>query len=176
MRKKIFIFIGVFIFVIIGFMILSSYCRNLNKSEQKDMEERIEGRDKQALILYQESMSSMVKDNVDAITVTLQKANYSVVSNHPRADSDYCIQDYDVIVLVSPVYARKLAQPLLDFADNQDFSGKKVYGVIVGMAKQNGQEEMLKEHIQNAAQKEAFKVIGFDNTQMITNLEGFLSE
>ena len=61
-------------------------------------------------------------------------------------------------------------------ADNQDFSGKKVYGVIVGMAKQNGQEEMLKEHIQNAAQKEAFKVVGFDKIQMITNLEGFLSE
>lgn len=140
------------------------------------MEKRIDAGDNQALILYQESMSGMVKDNVDLISETLQKSGYSIVSNHPRADLDYSIQDYDVIVLVTPVYARKLAQPILDFADNQDFTGKKVFGVIVGMTEQEGQEKALDEHISNTTQKKVIKVVGFDKTMMLEALEGLLLE
>ena len=176
MKKIVFIILGILVVLGIGSIILSSQCRKLNETEQACVENRIGVGDKEALILYQESMSSMVKDNVDAIADTLQKAGYSIVTNHPRADLDYAVQDYDVIVLVSPVYARKLAQPLLDFLDTQDFTGKKVYGVIVGMIKQEGQEEKLKEHIKNADQKEVIKVVGFEKTQMLENLEGFLSE
>lgn len=164
------------VFLAIGFIILSSYCRKLNETEQENVEEKIKSGDKQALILYQESLSTIVKDNADAIADTLQQSGYSTVSNHPRSDLDYSLQDYDVIVLVSPVYARKLAQPLLDFADKQDFTGKMVYGVIVGMINQDGQEEELAEHIKNATQKETIKVVGFDKTQMLETLEELISE
>lgn len=176
MKKKIIIIIGILALIIIGFIVLSSYCRKLNETEQANVEEKINPENKQALILYQDSLGTTVKDNVEAITNTLEQSGYSIIRNHPRSDLNYSIQDYEVIVLVSPVYARKLAQPLLNFTDKQDFTGKKVYGVIVGMMKQEGQEKKLEEHIKNAAHKETIKVIGYDKTQMIETLEGLISE
>ena len=181
MKKISFIIVGILLLLVIGFMMLSSYCRNLNATEQTYAEEKIGAQDKQALILYQESITNMVKDNVDAISATLQKSGYSIVTNHPRADLDYAVQDYDVIdfdviVLVSPTYARQVAQPLLDFIDTQDFTSTKVYGVIVGMIEQKGQAKRLEERIKNADKKEVVKVAGFDNSYMLETLEGFLSE
>lgn len=176
MKKISFIIVGILLLLVIGFMMLSSYCRNLNATEQTYAEEKIGAQDKQALILYQESITNMVKDNVDAISATLQKSGYSIVTNHPRADLNYTPIDFDVIVLVSPTYARQVAQPLLDFIDTQDFTSTKVYGVIVGMIEQKGQAERLEERIKNANQKEVVKVAGFDNSYMLETLEGFLSE
>ncbi len=176
MKKISFIIVGILLLLVIGFMMLSSYCRNLNATEQTYAEEKIGAQDKQALILYQESITNMVKDNVDAISATLQKSGYSIVTNHPRADLNYTPIDFDVIVLVSPTYARQVAQPLLDFIDTQDFTSTKVYGVIVGMIEQKGQAERLEERIKNADKKEVVKVAGFDNSYMLETLEGFLSE
>lgn len=176
MRKIRRIIIGVLAFIIIGVVALVVCCKNSIEKEQANSEKITGYGDKQALVLYQESVSSMVKDNVDEITSVLQKSGYSTVSNHPRADLDYKIQDYDVIVFVSPVIARKVAQPLLDFADKQDFSGKKVYSVIVGMREDKGEKEKLEKHIKNATEKETIKVIGSDRAEMLENLEGFISE
>ena len=79
-------------------------------------------------------------------------------------------------MLVSPTYARQIAQPLLDFIDTQDFTSTKVYGVIVGMIEQKGQAKRLEVRIKNADKKEVVKVAGFDNSYMLETLEGFLSE
>ena len=62
----------------------------------------------------------------------LQKEGYSVVANHPRHDLQYEIQDYDLVILCSPLYGGTVSQPLLDYASSHDFSGRKVVVVITG--------------------------------------------
>ena len=57
-----------------------------------------------ALILYQKSRFSLTQDTVICMAEGLQKEGYSVVANHPRHDVPYEIQDFDLVVLCSPVY------------------------------------------------------------------------
>ena len=85
-----------------------------------------------ALILYQKSRFSLTQDTVICMAEGLQKEGYSVVANHPRHDVPYEIQDFDLVVLCSPVYGGTVSRPLLDYASSHDFSGRKVVVVITG--------------------------------------------
>lgn len=55
------------------------------------------------------------------------------MTNHPRHDLQYEIQDYDLVILCSLVYGEgTVSQPLLDDASSHDFSGRMVIVVITG--------------------------------------------
>ena len=85
-----------------------------------------------ALILYQKSRFSLTQDTVICMAEGLQKEGYSVVANHPRHDVPYEIQDFDLVVLCSPVYGGTVSRPLLDYTSSHDFQGQKVVVVITG--------------------------------------------
>ena len=82
-----------------------------------------------------------------------------MTANHPRQDSPYCVQDYDVVALLSPVYAGQIAKPLLQFAENQDFAQKKVLILLTGADPAETSElDTVKKSVHGAAVLSAAKV------------------
>ena len=110
----------------------------------------IAGGTEKALILYQDSRGNTVEKKVKEIVAEVSEKGYSINLNHPRADLGYQVADYDVIILVTPIYVGKISEPLMNFADSQDFSGKKVYGLITGGLEDEGEIDKFKSHIKNA--------------------------
>lgn len=122
-----------FVFMMAGVFVMWFLFFRINTVEQVYEESVWESQgNRNALILYQKSRFSLTQDTVICMAETLQKVGYSVVANHPRHDLLYEIQDYDLVVLCSPVYGGTVSQPLLDYASSHDFSGRNVVVVITG--------------------------------------------
>ena len=106
----------------------------INGKEQADQERQFsaDSGEKRALVLYQDSCLGLTQKAAELACTTLQSESFSVTANHPRADSPYAPQEYDIVVLASPVYAGQVSEPLLRFADTQDFTGKNVLVLLTG--------------------------------------------
>ena len=133
---------------------------SVNGKEQANQETKMDGQGTgKVLILYQESRMSLTEKVVNATAETFQKEGYSVVMNHPRTDSAYDPQDYDIIVLASPVYVGEVSKPLIEYAGSKDFTGKKVMVLLPG-GDVNTQTELAKveDQIANASSIKAIKV------------------
>ena len=106
----------------------------VNGKEQADQERQFpaDSGEKRALVLYQDSRLGLTQKAAELACTTLQDEGFSVTANHPRADNPYDPQDYDIVVLASPVYAGQVSEPLLHFADTQDFTGKTVLVLLTG--------------------------------------------
>ena len=74
----------------------------------------------------------MTQKAVELACSALQSEGFSVTANHPRTDSPYDPQDYDVVVLASPVYAGQVSEPLLHFTDTRDFTDINVLVLLTG--------------------------------------------
>lgn len=106
----------------------------VNGKEQADQEQQFpaDSAGKNALVLYQGSRLGLTQKAAEFACSSLQGEGFSVTANHPRADSTYDPQEYDIVVLASPVYAGQVSEPLLRFADTQDFTGKNVLVLLTG--------------------------------------------
>ena len=144
------IILVVFILMVVLMIATIKLFGDVNNKEQKKCEKMIPGGTEKALILYQDSRGNTVEKKVNEIVAKVSEKGYSITLNHPRADLDYQVADYDVIILVTPIYAGTLSKPLMNFADSQDFSGKKVYGLITGRLEDQGEIDAFKSHIKNA--------------------------
>lgn len=133
---------------------------SVNGKEQADQETVMDGQGTgKVLILYQESRMGLTEDVVNAAAETFQTEGYSVVMNHPREDSAYAPEDYDIIVLASPVYVGEVSKPLIAYAGSHDFAGKKVMVLLTG-GDVNTQTELAKvqDQLANASFVKAIKV------------------
>lgn len=127
------VFVGIILVFILFIIAIAVLFMSINGKEQKDKETIYNGSGRgKVLIIYQESRMGLTKKAVNLASEEFQKAGYTVVTNHPRKSLSYNVQDYDVIVLSSPVYGAKTAEPLLEFEKGQDFSNKKVFVLLTG--------------------------------------------
>lgn len=125
---------GMAALMVVGVFVMWVLFFRINIVEQKNDEQTwtSDTGTRSALILYQSSRFSLTQDTVDCMGETLQEEDYDVIANHPRSDLVYEIEDYDVIVLCSPVYGGTVSQPLLDYASCHDFTGRRVIVVVTG--------------------------------------------
>lgn len=141
---------------------------SVNGKEQSNNEKRLQAQVQEkgkVLILYQESRMGLTKKAVNLAAETFQAEGYSVVMNHPRGDSSYKLDDYDIIVLSSPVYVGEVSKPLVTFAGTKDFTGKKVMILLTGGDLSSTAEiEKVEKQIANAKYIKAIKVNKADDS------------
>lgn len=155
------IFLGCLLLLVTAVILVMVLFFSVNGKEQANKEQylSVDSSEKSALILYQESRMGLTKKAVEIAGSTLQNEGYSVTFNHPREDSEYNVQDYDIIVLASPVYAGQVSTPLLNYADTQDFTDKSVFVLLTGDdLKQTAELEVMKDKVTTAAALNAIKV------------------
>ncbi|NLG04266.1 MAG: hypothetical protein GX567_10635 [Clostridia bacterium] len=172
-KMVLFIILGLICIFIIFAVAMGAIYGKINKTEQANEEVVLGSGEQQALILYQESKGSLVKRNMDRIADELIQKGYQVTMNHPRKDNGYQAEDYDVVVLASPVYARQISEPLCAYADSQDFSNTKVFLVVTGLVESNDESKDLREHINDAIEIASIKT-GKVEEKTIQTLEQLL--
>lgn len=153
--------LGLMLAGIVCVFLITTLFFSVNGKEQADQEAKFQAQNgrKNALVLYQESRFGLTKEAVDVACSALLEEGYSVTSNHPRADSPYNAQDYDIIVLASPVYAGQVSAPLLSYADRQDFSGKRVMILLTGAdLEETAELNAVKETVHGASVIASMKV------------------
>lgn len=125
---------GCIFFLIACGVIIAGVFFTVNGKEQADQERQfpVEIGEKRVLVLYQDSRLGLTRKAVELVCSSLQDEGFSVTANHPRADSPYDPQNYDIVVLTSPVYACQVSEPLLRFADTQDFTDINVLVLLTG--------------------------------------------
>ena len=141
---------------------------SVNQKEQKNDEEVRGNGENKVLILYQESRGNLVADSLQIVIEHLEKNGYQITMNHPRTDNTYIAGNYELVVFITPVYAGKIAEPICNYAEKQDFTGVKVVNIITGL--NDGTEEIseLESHIKNAKEMCSIKI---GNTDEITKKE-----
>lgn len=159
------IILGVFLTLIISGILVVALFFSVNGKEQRNQENIVNSdREERVLILYQDSRMGNTKRVVDVAVQTFKDYGYTVVSNHPREDTAYDLEDYSVIVLASPVYAGQISEALLEYAGKQDFTGKKVLVLLTGSdLNQTAEIENIKANIHNAKEIQSIKVDKADN-------------
>ncbi|MGN1250816.1 MAG: flavodoxin family protein [Candidatus Spyradocola sp.] len=133
---------------------------SVNGREQADQERQYPADGgKRALVLYQDSRFGGTGRAVERAIAALQDEGCAVTRNHPRADSPYDAQDYDIIVLASPVYAGQVSAPLLRYAQTQDFTGKTVLILLTGFdLQQTAELNEVKQSVHGASLLYGIKV------------------
>jgi flavodoxin len=166
---------GIIVLFILLFILGTKYCTAQNEKQQDNKEILTKGGSKQALILYQESQSSVVTDSVDKISQKLLANNYSVTQNHPRNDLNYKLDQYELVIFVSPVYARRVAKPMENFIENNNFKNNKVLVLLTGMLDDKGEVEKVTKKFTNTKAIEVIKAKSADDTVM-QKIEGIMKE
>lgn len=152
----------VFVAFLVGFIILTSLSSNKIQSEQSNKEEILyqEG-SKNALILYQDSLLGLTKGIIEETAKILGGEGYRVTLNHPRSDLTYKITDYDLVVLASPVYAKKVASPIMEYARNHDFTNTRVLVVVTGkLTEETSEIEEIMNEVNLKEEINGFKIDG----------------
>lgn len=176
--KLLLLVIGIlFLLMIIGAVLMGVlFIGNVGK-EQDNRETVMTGGDKKALLLYQNSRGGLTKKVATKVAESLKNEGYTVTMNHPRSDLTYDLNQYDRIVLMTPVYAGQIAKPLTEYADNHDFAGKKVCAIVTGSSLEETTEiEGLKGHIQNAEILCAKKIKSADSDEVSNTMKEFLAQ
>lgn len=176
--KFILLVIGIlFILMIIGVVLMGVLFIGNNNKEQTNQETVITGGEKNALLLFQNSRGGLTKKAADKVAENLKNEGYTVVMNHPRSDLTYDLNQYEAIVLMTPVYAGQIAKPLTEYADDHDFAGRKVCVIVTGSAMEETTElDGLKDHIQNAEVLYGKKIKSADNEEVSTVVKEFLAQ
>lgn len=148
-----------------------------NSKEQANKETVVTGGNKKALLLFQNSRGGLTKKVADKVAESLHKEGYTVVMNHPRSNLSYDLNQYEAIVLMTPVYAGQIAKPLTEYADNHDFTGKKICAIVTGSAmEETGELDVLKEHIHNAGVLYTKKIKSADSDEASNAMKEFLAQ
>jgi flavodoxin len=87
--------------------------------------------DKKALIIYQPSQNDGTGDVVNALKEVL--TGYTVTTNYPSEQLDYDLNNYDLIVFGSAIYAGEPSECLIEYIQSQKFEGKDVFVFTTGM-------------------------------------------
>lgn len=95
-------------------------------------EETVSGAgEKKAIIIYQPSFNGGTTDVVCALKEEL--ADYTVTVNYPSDKLDYNLEDYDLIIFGSAIYASEPSECLIEYIQSQSFSGKTVFVFTTGI-------------------------------------------
>ncbi|RDU23517.1 flavodoxin family protein [Anaerosacchariphilus polymeriproducens] len=159
-----------FLLVVVAVASMAVLFLGVNSKEQKNQENVLEGvgSDK-ALLLYQDSRGGLTGKAAKNAAESLHKKGYTVVMNHPRADLTYHLDEYNLVIFMTPVYAGKVSEPLKQYADSQDFAGKKVCIIVTGNSEEDkGEVDEMKKHVKNADCLYGKKV----NSEKIDNVLG----
>lgn len=176
--KLILLVIGLlFLLMIICVVLMGVLFMSNNGKEQKNSETVFPGGAKKALLLYQDSRGGLTKKVATKMAENLKQEGYTVTMNHPRSDLKYDLNQYETIALMTPVYAGQIAKPLLEYADNHDFTGKKVCAIVTGSAmEETGELNELKGHIHNAMTLYVKKIKSADSDEVLNSVRDFLGQ
>lgn len=85
----------------------------------------------QALVVLSPGMSDFPEDVMTAFIGGLADNDWRIDRTTASSEATTAIGDYDMVVLVSPIYGNRVAPPLLDYVDRiGDFGGKRVVAVV----------------------------------------------
>lgn len=104
-------------FIATGAIVLNVAFSNFNNSvgDHQQILKTDSAQPKQALIVYQPSMSGVTNKMAEQIAKGLNEKGYEVVLNNPGAYLTADVSQYSVLIFGSPVYAGKLSPALLDY-------------------------------------------------------------
>lgn len=87
--------------------------------------------DKKAIIIYQSSKNG----GTDAVANTLaeQLKGYTVTLNHPSDKLEYNLNDYDLIIFGTAIYANEPSECLVEYIQSNSFSDKTVIVFATGI-------------------------------------------
>lgn len=176
--KFILLVIGIlFLLMIVGAVLMGVLFIGNNTKEQSDQETVVTGGEKKALLLFQNSRGGLTKKAADKVAENLKSEGYTVIMNHPRSDLKYDLDQYEAIVLMTPVYAGQIAKPLTEYVDDHDFASKKVCVIVTGSAmEETGELDGLKDHIQNAEVLYGKKIKSAENSEISNAVKEFLAQ
>ncbi len=98
--------------------------------------------EKKAIIIYQPSKNGGTTDIVGAIKEVL--ADYTVTVNYPSEKLEYNLNDYDLIVFGSAIYALHPSECMIEYAQSQKLENKDVFVFVTGLhpEEKEGLEEL----------------------------------
>ena len=124
--------IGGFILLIgMGIFLMYHTVTSINK-EYEPKENIINGGEKQALLIYEPSISSLTEDASLKIADVMNKKGYTVTINYPSDELKYDLDKYDTIVFGSPVFAGKVSPVLEEYIERNSIENKKVIVYTTG--------------------------------------------
>lgn len=133
------LFITVFTFLIgllligIGTKIYVSVQMKRLRKDWGNKEYILEGGEKKALVLYHPSKHNTADKLNRLLAEALHKRKYEVTVNYLCQGQKYCLDEYDIISLGSPVYMGKISSLLMEYLEQKNPSGKKLIFFITGM-------------------------------------------
>ena len=95
---------------------------------------------KQAALIYEPSKSNLNDEVALKVADLVQNKGYKVTVNYPSKDLNYNLNDYDVIIFASPVYAGKVSPVLKEYVENNPVENKKIIAYTVGKFDDNKKE------------------------------------
>lgn len=125
------IFISLVVLAFIGILSMYLIVTSINKVyDPKEI--KVEGGQKQALIIYEPSKSNLSEEVTLKIADTMKEEGYTVTINYPSDKLNYDLNKYDVIAFGSPVYCGQVSPVLKKYIENNPIENKKVIAYTIG--------------------------------------------
>jgi menaquinone-dependent protoporphyrinogen IX oxidase len=159
--KKILIGVGVIIFLMAVFMVLTALILSSNNKQKGVNEEKMSAQGelvKKALIIYQPGgISSNIAHQ---IAKGINDGGYEVTLNYPGEKLRYDISEYSIIVFGTPVYAGQPSKALTDYMSSvKDFSSSKVMLYSVGMIENKVELDVMEKNLNGKKANEKVKFL-----------------
>lgn len=158
---------------IIGMLLIRSYLK-VNRRVYLPNERIITGRENgssKILLLYQPSRNGTTVRAAQIVADTFNELGYQVVMNYPSAQLEYNISEFEKMVFISSVYMGKMAQPIYDFIQKENFMGREILLIAIGMATEEKKElDHLEKTIPEGNLIKKVKII----PEQISNLENWI--
>lgn len=94
------------------------------------------------LIVYHPGASSNTFNSVTTFAETLADEGINVEIATANPDLKPVYSNYDLVVLASNIYNRKVRPPIIEFVENNDFTDVKVFTLFIGNHRKRVQEEL----------------------------------
>lgn len=94
------------------------------------------------LIVFHPGASSSTIESVTTFAeeLTTQGCNVEISTANPDLKPDF--SDYDLVVIASNIYNRKVRPPIIEFVENNDLTDVNVFTLFVGSHRKRVQEEL----------------------------------
>jgi len=94
------------------------------------------------LIVYHPGASSNTKNSVTTFAEALADEGKNVEISTANPDLEPNFSNYDLLVIASNIYNRKVRPPVIDFVENSNLTDVKVFTLFVGNHRDRVQEEL----------------------------------
>jgi len=163
-----FIGISFAIFILIMLFIISAN-DNKNKSNEVILNSK-NSESKKAIVIYQPSRTSVVKDLAYQFAKGLNDKGYEVTINYPGDFLDADLSKYSIIVFGTPVYIGTPSKVLIEYINRiKNVSDKKIISFISGGSKESPEIDIIKTAIGNVEQSKFVKYYTSDKNKNLTD-------